>query len=156
MVLLVGVSTFVAGVILVLRHLHVWRQQTDATESPVEKKFLWAQLRRRALTSTCIAVLGFVIGLLHFREYWRDRPTSWMILICCCLILTLMIFVLASLDFLAVSHAIRREQGNAGEAARELAREYHRLKKQRDEPDQESAAEESRESSGADAGQTPS
>jgi tellurite resistance protein TehA-like permease len=128
--LVVGISTFLAGIILVLRHLHVWRQKTDATDDPVQKRFLWSQLRRRCLTSTCIAILGFIISLFHFREYWMERQTSWLILVYCSLVLTLMIFFLAAFDFLAVSSAMRADREKTSKAARELAREYHRLKQQ--------------------------
>ncbi len=139
--LVVGIATCIGGIILVLRHLHVWRQKTDATENPMERRFLWSQLRRRALTSTCIAILGFVIALFYFREYWLDRPTSWLILVCCSLILTVMIFVLATFDLLAVSNAIRADKQKTSEAAREMAREYHRLKKKKSDPAAESSAE---------------
>ena len=127
--IVVGSVTFIAGVILVLRHLHVWRKQSDATDDPARKKFLWSQLRRRTLTSSCIAVLGFIIALFHFREYWRDRPTSWVILVCCSLVLVVMIFILAVLDMIAVSNVIRLEKNKTGDTAKELAQEYHRQKK---------------------------
>lgn len=130
---IIGVTIFVIGIVLVLRHLHVWRKNTDAADDIKERKYLWSQLRRRVLTSTCISVLGFIIGLMHFREYWRERPTSWFILMLCCIVLSLMILVLATMDFLAVSHAIRREQSSSGKAARELANEYRRLKKKADQ-----------------------
>ena len=129
MILLVGATTCIAGIILVLRHLHVWRQKTDATDDPIEKKYLWSQLRRRTLTSTCIAVLGFVIALLHFKEFWLQRPVSYSILVGCTLVLVLMIFILASFDFLAVSAVVRSHKQQSSNAAQELAREYHRLKK---------------------------
>ncbi len=127
--LVVGIVTCATGVILVLRHLHVWRQETDKAEDEHKKRFLWNQLRRRVLTSTCIAVLGFVIGLFHFRDYWADRMVSWAILVTCALTLTVMIFFLAMFDMLAVTSAIRTDKESTNDAAKELAREYHRLKK---------------------------
>lgn len=139
LVLLVGVITCAAGIILVLRHLHVWRLETDKTEDNGRKRFLWNQLRRRCLTSTCIAILGFVISLLYFRDYWMDRITSWGILVCCALVLILMIFCLAMFDMLAVSSAMRADRDKTGNAAQELAKEYHRLKQK--------AAEQSADSS---------
>jgi len=143
--LVVGITTCIGGIILVLRHLHVWRQKTDATEDANEKRFHFSQLRRRALTSTCIAVLGFIISLFYFRDYWRDRPTSWVILVCCSLILIVMIFFLAAFDMLAVSNAIRADKEKTSNAAKELAREYHRMKgkatDQEHERSSESAAE---------------
>ncbi len=129
MILLVGTVTLIAGTILVLRHLHVWRQKSDASDDPIEKKYLWSQLRRRTLTSTCIAVLGFVLVLLHFKEFWLQRPMGYTILVNCMLVLVFMIFILASFDFLAVSQVMRGHQNKSSEAAQELAREYHRLKK---------------------------
>ena len=126
--LVVGIATCFGGIILVLRHLHVWREQTDAAESPEVKRSLWNQLRRRVLTSTCIAILGFVIALFHFREYWVDRPTSWVILVCCSLVLTVMILCLAVFDMLAVSNTIFADKEKTSNAAQELAKEYHRLK----------------------------
>ncbi|MGI9515511.1 MAG: hypothetical protein ACR2NP_00565 [Pirellulaceae bacterium] len=128
MILLVGATTFVAGIVLILRHLHVWRKMTDASDDMVQKKYLWSQLRRRTLTSTCITVLGFILMLLHFMEFWRDRPIGFTILVSCMLVLVVMIFVLASFDFLAVSQVARTHQNQNSEAAQELAREYHRLK----------------------------
>ena len=38
--LITGVATCAGGIVLVLRHLHVWRQKTDASEDAVEKKYL--------------------------------------------------------------------------------------------------------------------
>ncbi len=110
MTLLVGVATCLGGVILVLRHLHVWRLQVDATDDSRTRRFFTRQWRRRTLTSTCIAVLGFIIALLHFKEYWRDRPSGYVILISCALTLIFMIFVLASLDFLAASQLVRSQR----------------------------------------------
>lgn len=139
--LVVGTATCFGGIILVLRHLHVWRQQTDACGDPGKKRFLWNQLRRRALTSTCIAILGFIIALFHFREFWRDRPTSWVILVCCSLVLTVMIFILAVFDMLAVSNAIRSDKEKTSNAAQELAKEYHRLKKKAAEQSSEAGSD---------------
>ena len=132
MILFVGVATCVGGIVLVLRHLHVWRRQVDATEDSRVRRYYSRQLRRRCLTSTCIAVLGFVIALLHFKEYWDDgRESGYVILVSCALTLIFMIFVLASLDFLAVSHLVRSQRARTREAAEELAREYHRLQKKK-------------------------
>lgn len=126
--LVVGTATCISGIVLVLRHLHVWRQKTDASSDPAEQRLLWTQLRRRALTSTCIALLGFILSLFYFREFWLDRPRSWVILVFCALILLLMIFVMAVFDMLAVSNAIRADKTRTSNAAQELAREYHRQK----------------------------
>ncbi len=132
MILVVGIATFVGGIVLVLRHLHVWRRQVDATEDPRARRIFARQLRRRCLTSTCIAVLGFVIALLHFKDYWSDgRESGYVILVSCALTLIFMIFVLASLDFLAVSHLVRSQRSRTRESAEELAREYHRLQKKK-------------------------
>ena len=126
--LITGVATCAGGIVLVLRHLHVWRQKTDASEDAVEKKYLFSQMRRRVLTSTCIAILGFVIALLHFRDYFTERPISWMILLCCALTLIMMIMILATFDLISVTHALKIDKKRTGESARELAKEYHRLK----------------------------
>ncbi len=126
--LITGIATCAGGIILVLRHLHVWRKKTDESQDAIEKKFLFSQMRRRVLTSTCIATLGFVIALLHFRDYFTERPISWMILLCCALTLIMMIMILATFDLIAVTHAIKIDKNRTGEAARELAKEYHRLK----------------------------
>ncbi len=126
--LVIGVSAFVGGIILVLRHLHVWRQKTDLTGDLNERKFLFSLFRRRTFCSVCISVLGFVISLFHFRAYWTERPTSWFILMCCALTLTIMIMAMAMFDMLAVSSIVRNEKSKTSSAAKELAREYHRLK----------------------------
>jgi hypothetical protein len=129
MTFLVGLATCIAGIILVLRHLHLWRKQTDAASDRSTRTWLNRQLRRRTLTSTCIAVLGFVICLLHFREFWQNRPTGWVILLSCAIALVFMIFVLASLDFLSVSTMLRSQQNATGQAAERLVHEYFRLKR---------------------------
>ena len=129
-ILVVGSVTCVGGILLVLRHLHVWRRETDATEDDRKQRFLFNQMRRRVLTSTCIATLGFIIALFHFRSWWMERPNSWVILLCCALLLILMIFFLAAFDMLAVSSELRADRKRTHDAARELAREYHRLKQQ--------------------------
>lgn len=126
MILLVGVTTLMAGIVLILRHLHIWRKQIDVGVEPDVRRFLGRQLRRRTLTSTCIAVLGFTIALLHFRDFWQGRPGAPIILVSCALTLTFMIFVLAVLDFAASTSALRTEKGKSREAAEELAREYLR------------------------------
>ncbi len=122
--MLVGTVTFIAGIILILRHLHVWRHKTDATTDEKEKRFLLLQMWRRSLTSGSIAILGAIIAML----YWPRGALSFTILVCCALVLTFMIFLLATLDFLAVTQAFRAEQNKKGEAAKKLVREYHRLK----------------------------
>ena len=68
--LVIGITTCVGGIVLVLRHLHVFRKSTDRTKDANKQRFLLLQLRRRILTSTCIAILGFTISLFYFREYW--------------------------------------------------------------------------------------
>lgn len=137
MILLVGIATCLGGIILVLRHLHVWRLQLNANDDPRARRFFNRQLRRRVLTSSCIAVLGFIIALLHFTDYWRDRPSAWVILVSCALALVFMIFVLASMDFLTVSHVLRTQRLQTREAAEELAREYTRLREKSSSADPE-------------------
>lgn len=126
MILLVGVTTFLSGIVLVLRHLHVWRKQIDKGVEPDMRQFLGRQLRRRCLTSSCIAVLGFTITLMHFKEYWRLKPGSYTILVSCSLTLIFMIFVLAMLDMVASSSALRAQKGESRKAAEALAKEYLR------------------------------
>jgi hypothetical protein len=126
MILLVGVTTLLSGIILVLRHLHVWRKQIDSGVEPDMRTFLGRQLRRRTLTSTCIAVLGFTIALMHFTDYWRARPGSYAILVSCSLTLVFMIFVLAMLDMVATTSTLRAQKGETRKAAEELAKEYLR------------------------------
>ena len=103
MILFVGVTTLLSGIILILRHLHVWRKQIDSGVEPEMGKFLGRQLRRRCLTSSCIAVLGFTIALMHFNAFWKVRPGSFTILVSCSLTLIFMIFVMATLDMVASS-----------------------------------------------------
>ncbi len=148
MILFVGVTTLLAGIILVLRHLHVWRKQIDGDVELEMRKFLGQQLRRRILTSTCIAVLGFTIALLHFTDFWRARPGGWPILLSCALTLIFMIFVLASLDFVASSSALRAQKVETRKAAEELAREYlrQRAKLKPDSSDQPTRPDSSKES----------
>ena len=146
-VLVVGAVTCIGGILLVLRHLHVWRQKTDTSEDPREKRFLFNQMRRRVLTSSCIATLGFILALFHFRGYWMERPTSWMILLCCALLLIVMILFLAAFDILAVSSAMRVDKQRTNDAARELAREYHRLKQKSADPNSEVSSESAPEKS---------
>ena len=133
--LITGAATCMGGIILVLRHIHVWRQKTDESKDASEKNFLFSQMRRRVLTSTCISILGFTIALFHFRDYFTERPISWLILLCCALTLVMMIMFLAAFDLLAVSNAIQIDKKRTGEAARELAKEYHRLKEKAAEND---------------------
>ncbi len=141
MILLVGSITCIAGVVLILRHLHLWRQQINATGEPRTHVWLNRQLRRRTLTSTCIAVLGFIIILLHFRAFWENRPTGPVILISCALTLVFMIFVLASLDFLATSTMLRTQRRDASQAAEKLTRDYRRLNKKRTDSHEGTSAE---------------
>ena len=126
MILIVGVITLLSGIVLVLRHLHVWRKQIDNGVEPDMRKFFGRQLRRRCLTSSCIAVLGFTITLMHFKEFWRVKPGSYTILISCSLTLIFMIFVLAMLDLVVSSSALRAQKGESRKAAEALAKEYLR------------------------------
>ncbi len=116
---------FFAGVLLVLRHLHVWRIQTDASKDAKHRRFLKSQMRRRTLTSSAIAVLGLDMAAL----YWIPRePMLFTIIVCFAFLLIFLIFVMASIDFLAVSHAVRLEQSRSDKATQELVREYRRMK----------------------------
>jgi uncharacterized membrane protein len=128
MILAVGMATMLSGIILVLRHLHVWRQQVDADPPRDMRSFLGKQLRRRTLTSSCIAVLGFTIAALHFTDFWRQRPGGYAILISCAMTLIFMILVLAMLDFAASTSALRSQKEETRRAAEAMAQEYVRLR----------------------------
>lgn len=135
MILLVGIGTLLAGIVMVLRHLHVWRLAVNSGPEGTQRRFLRLQLRRRILTSSCISVLGFIIALLHFLDYWRGNLSGSLILVSCALALVFMIFVLAMLDFVASTSALRPHKESARKAAEELAREYIRLRRKRDGQD---------------------
>lgn len=128
MILAVGVATLVAGLLLILRHLHVWRKTIDAGVEAGMRKFLNRQLRRRCLISLCMAVLGFTIAAMHFKEFWKERPAGLPILLSCALALIFMIMVLAFLDFAASATALRSQTSETRAAAEALAKEYVRLR----------------------------
>ncbi|HMO15133.1 MAG TPA: hypothetical protein PKD64_13100 [Pirellulaceae bacterium] len=117
----------VGGIILILRHFHVWRKSTDATDDPLGRRYHKSQLRRRCLMSAGIAVLGLIIigfpAAFHFKD-----PFSSAILLLAALSLTVMILLLAGLDMMAAKHFLVREKAKSEDAKHELMKEHERLK----------------------------
>ncbi len=140
MTLTVGVVTIAAGLFLILRHLHVWRSKIESGVDSGMRKFLDRQLRRRCLIGLCMAVLGFTIAAMYFKDFWRERPAGLPILLSCSLALVFMIMVLAFLDFAASATALRSQSSETRAAAEALAKEYVRLRTKKKILDQDSSA----------------
>ena len=134
--LVVGIIITMGGILLVLRHLHVWRQEIDTAQTDQHRRFLKSQIRRRGLTSGSLIGLGMLIASL----YWTWGTTSPILIttqICMVLVLLLLMLGMAGLDMLATNYLLRHESRNTVSAAQELAKEYHRLRKLADEKQQQ-------------------
>ena len=125
-----------AGIILVLRHLHVWRASTDATSDPVKKDVLWVQLRRRSITSGSISAVGLALVTLN----WARDPYIVTALLTLTLILIVLILFMASLDMLSVTFLVRDERRSRHRARDALAREHQRLQKKREQQNEDPEA----------------
>ncbi len=112
---------------LILRHFHIWRKLTDATEDPIEHLFLKSQLRRRCLTSAGVAALGLILGSFPFAFRFRD-PVSMTVLLAAALILMCMIILMATLDIFSSRYIVSREKGKSDKAKLDLLKEHERLK----------------------------
>ncbi len=125
MIIIVGAVIFAVGVLLVLRHIHVWRQATDSAKDQIERGMLRSQVKRRCLTSTGIAVLGIIYASFA----WAKDPISFSFLVMATLIITVLIFFMAGIDLMATFHMLQRDKHFSQKAKIELLREYDRQKK---------------------------
>jgi hypothetical protein len=123
----VGLITLVGGLLLVIRHFHVFRLQFDQATDVHERRYLVSQVRRRALTGLAIAVLGVVLCCIP----WFRDPVSFTLFVIAALVLLLVIGTLAMLDLLAVRLEMsqRRELSDAAQLA--MKRYAERLKEQK-------------------------
>lgn len=127
---------FAAGVLLILRHLHVWRQVVDSNDDEPELQFYTAQLKRRCLSSCGLSMLGVMFASFAFAR----TPLQLSILTGGVLLITVMILVLAGLEIFAVRFHLERHRQYAENAKRKLLREHERLKRKIQDNDSEESS----------------
>lgn len=139
--LLMGISCFCAGVLLMFHHRREWEASFQSPVDPRTRKFEDRKFRRRAVLATMISSAGCIMA----STYWLVDPRRWATMMGVLILMLLGIILLAFLDLFSVG---LREITKGNETAHErMVQKYLELreKKQREQPKDENPATESGE-----------
>jgi hypothetical protein len=96
--LLFGVTLFVAGLILMHQHRREWIAVLRRERNLRNLKFELKKFRRRALVGSLLSVLGAMMAALH----WVHDPTTFVVLTVGMFLLLIILLGLGLLDFMSV------------------------------------------------------
>jgi hypothetical protein len=139
--LLMGISSFCVGILLMFHHRREWEASFERAVDARTRKFEDRKFRRRAVLAAMISSAGCVMA----STYWLVDPRRWATMMGVLILMLLGIILLAFLDLFSVG---LREITKGNETAhQEMVQKYLELreKKQREQAAMETSTVESDE-----------